>query len=81
MTDETNPAKAMEEREATSEGRAETGPLTGIKGAATGLQPGGTKPGGGSAAGTDTGTGGIGTGDGTNGAGTANGNTAAPPNR
>jgi len=74
MIDERDPAQEQEEREATSEGRAETGPLTGIQGAATGLQPGGTDPGG------KPGIGSVGTSGGPT-RGTATGNTAAPPNR
>jgi len=40
MSDETNPAQAKEEREATSEGRAEIGPLSGTPGSAAGLKSG-----------------------------------------
>ncbi len=79
MIDERDPEQEKEEREATSEGRAEIGPLTGTQGAASGLQPGGTKPGGdapGASAGS-VGTGGGSTNASTGGAGT----TAAPPNR
>jgi len=79
MIDERDPEQEKEEREATSEGRAETGPLTGIQGAASGLQPGGTKPGS-DAPGNSTGS--VGTGGGSTGTPTAGaGTTAAPPNR
>jgi hypothetical protein len=74
MSDETDPKQAMEERQATSEGRAETGPLTGIA-EGGGSQPGGAKPvtGLGSTAGLNTNDEASG--------GTEHGNTAAPPNR
>jgi hypothetical protein len=78
VIDERDPAQEQDEREATSEGRAEIGPLTGIKGAASGLQPGGTKPDG--APGGAIGIGSVGA-DGGPTRGTATGNTAAPPNR
>jgi len=79
MIDERDPEQEKEEREATSEGRAEVGPLTGTQGAAAGLQPGGTKPGS-DAPGNSTGS--VGTGGGSTGVSTAGaGTTAAPPNR